>query len=286
MALDLASLEALGFGSPGAPHGNAAALFGEAFEGDSDLDPALGTQVMAQGVGGGTEPPPPFADGDDGASDPSNTTRAIDTAEAFAQLELQAQRRLPPEAMATFKAPRRSQGFNPAAPRQGEPRDSDLRATNQMMRVRPATIAPNGFVSPAAALSDASGDPFARHSFPGDPFASDPFVPATPSSPPVEPTMAVPIEAMLAGAYPPYGAAPSLGANVMPPLGPSMTGTLPLPPMNTPFAMGAPSRESESLPSRAPSPTIAGQPAWIMLTIAVLLVVSVGAAAFLLAGGR
>jgi hypothetical protein len=50
--------------------------------------------------------------------------------------------------------------------------------------------------------------------------------------------------------------------------------------------MGAPPRVSESIPSRAPAPTILGQPAWIMITIAVLIVVSVGASAFLLAGGR
>ena len=284
MALDLSSLDPSAYGQLGLPHGGAASLFGESFEGDSDLDPALGTQVMSQGLGGGTEPPPPphsYEDG--GRSDPSNTTRAIDTAEAFAQLELHAQRRPPPEAMATLKAPVRGRGFNPVTPKRDE---TDLRATNQMQRVRPATIAPTGFISPLANPADASGDPFARDSFAGDPFAGDPFSNAAPSSPPsqppVEPTMAVPIEALMAGAYPSYGAAP----NAMPPLHPSMPGPLPLPPMHTAFAMGAPARTSESLPTQPPARTIAGQPAWIMIAIGVLLIVSVGASAFLLAGGR
>ena len=58
------------------------------------------------------------------------------------------------------------------------------------------------------------------------------------------------------------------------------------PPMHTPFAMGAPPRDTESRPAPAPSATILGQPAWIMISLALVLVVSVGAAAFLLAGGR
>lgn len=285
MALDLSSLDPSAYGTLGLPQGGAASLFGESFEGDSDLDPALGTQVMSQGLGGGTEPPPPphtYEDG--GRSDPSNTTRAIDTAEAFAQLELQAQRRPPPEVLATLKAPVRARGFNPVAPKRD---DSDLRATNQMQRVRPATIAPSGFISPLASPADASGDPFARDSLAGDPFGGDPFSTSTPSSPPsqppVEPTMAVPIEALMAGAYPQYGA-----ANAMPPLHPSMPGPQPqpLPPMHTAFAMGAPARTSESMPTQPPARTIAGQPAWILIAIAVLLIVSVGASAFLLAGGR
>lgn len=284
MALDLSSLDPSAYGKLGLPQGGAASLFGESFDGDSDLDPALGTQVMSQGLGGGTEPPPPpYTYEDGGRSDPSNTTRAIDTAEAFAQLELQAQRRPPPEAMATLKAPVRSRGFNPAAPKRD---DSDLRATNQMQRVRPATIAPTGFSSPLANPADASGDPFARDSFAGDPFAGDAFASSPPSQPPsqppVEPTMAVPIEALMAGAYPPYGAAPSS----MPALHPSMPGSQPLPPMHTAFAMGAPARTSESLPTKPPARTIAGQPAWLMIAIGVLLVVCIGASAFLLAGGR
>lgn len=284
MALDLSSLDPSAYGKLGLSQGGAASLFGESFDGDSDLDPALGTQVMSQGLGGGTEPPPPpYTYEDGGRSDPSNTTRAIDTAEAFAQLELQAQRRPPPEAMATLKAPVRSRGFNPAAPKRD---DSDLRATNQMQRVRPATIAPTGFSSPLANPADASGDPFARDSFAGDPFAGDAFASSPPSSPPsqppVEPTMAVPIEALMAGAYPPHGAAP----NSMPALHPSMPGSQPLAPMHTAFAMGAPARTSESLPTKPPARTIAGQPAWLMIAIGVLLIVCIGASAFLLAGGR
>jgi len=87
----------------------------------------------------------------------------------------------------------------------------------------------------------------------------------------------------MAGAYPQYGA-----ANAMPPLHPSMPGPQPqpLPPMHTAFAMGAPARTSESMPTQPPARTIAGQPAWILIAIAVLLIVSVGASAFLLAGGR
>ena len=282
MALDIGSLDPSAYGNLGLAHGGAASLFGESFEGDSDLEPALGTQVMSQGLGGGTEPPPPpHAYDDPGRLDPSNTTRAIDTAEAFAQLE--AQRRPPPEAMATLKAPVRGRGFNPVAPMRD---DSDIKATNQMFKPRPATIAPSGFIPGGPSAADASGDPFARNSFAGDPFAGDAFAAAAPSSPPsqppVEPTMAVPIEAMLAGAYPPYGAAPNPAA----PLHPSMPGAQPLPPMHTPFTMGAPDRVSESRPASPPPRTIAGQPAWIMISIGVLLVVSVGAAAFLLAGGR
>ncbi len=286
MALDIGSLESRGFGSPGAPRGNTAGLFGEAFEGDSNLDPALGTQVMAQGVGAATQPPSPSSDGEDRGSDTSNTTRAIDTAGAFAQLERQAQRRLPPEAMATLKTPPRARRFIPAAPRPEQASNSDQRATHQMMMVRSATVPPHGSVSPTGALNDASGDLFARPSFPGDPFAGDAFGAAAPSSPPVEPTQAIPIEAMPAGAFPPYGGRQAHGSKVMPPMGPTMIDTLPLPPMNTPFAMGAPPRDSEMLPSRAPPRTIAGQPAWIVLTVGVLLVVIVGATAFILAGGR
>ena len=288
MALDLSSLDPQSYGSVGLSYGGApshpgASLFGESFEGDSDLDPSLGTQVMSQGVRGGTEPPPAGYD-DVPPPDASNTTRAIDTAEAFAQLDAYARRKPPPEAMATLKAPvRTAGGFDPMAPRQDRSRDADLRATTVMKAARPPTLAPGGFVSPAAdALSDASGDPFARDSFAGDPFAN-----ASPSSPPVEPTMAVPIEAMLAGAQLPYGhGAPPPGARAMPALRPSMPDPMALPPMHTPFAMGAPPRVSESLPSQAPAATILGQPAWIMITIGVLLVVSVGASAFLLAGGR
>jgi hypothetical protein len=292
MALDLSSLDPQSYGSPGMPYGGApshpgASLFGESFEGDSDLDPSLGTQVMSQGVRGGTEPPPASYD-DVPPPDASNTTRAIDTAEAFAQLDAHARRKPPPEAMATLKAPvRRAGGFDPTAPRQDRSRDPDLRATTVMKAARPPTLAPGGFVSPAAgALSDASGDPFARDSFADDPFADDPFANASPSSPPVEPTMAVPIEAMLAGAQLPYGHGAPAGAHAMSALRPSMSDPMALPPMHTPFAMGAPPRVSESPPSRAPAATILGQPAWIMITIGVLIVVSVGASAFLLAGGR
>ncbi|MDB4932904.1 MAG: hypothetical protein JWM10_5388, partial [Myxococcaceae bacterium] len=275
MALDLASLDPATYGQLGAPH-PAASLFGESFDGGSDLDPSVGTQVMSQGLGGGTEPPAPFDDVP--PPDAANTTRAIDTAEAFAQLDAYARRKPPPEAMATLKAPvRTAGGFNPVAPRNDPSRNPDLRATNQMAQARPATLAPNGFISAAAAI-EAAGDPFAGGSFAGDPFAGS----STPSAPPVEPTMAVPIEAMMAGAHLPYGNA----AQAMPALRPSMPDPLVLPPMHTAFAMGAPPRETESLPARPPSSTILGQPAWIMITIAVLIVVSVGASAFLLAGGR
>ncbi|MDO9020352.1 MAG: protein kinase [Deltaproteobacteria bacterium] len=276
MALDISSLDPQSYGA-------AASLFGEAFEGDSDLDPSLGTQVMSQGVRGGTEPPPPAGFDDVPPPDASNTTRAIDTAEAFAQLDAYARRKPPPEAMATLKAPVRSSGgFNPVAPRRDLSGDADLRATTVMKAARPPTLAPGGFVSPAAdALSDASGDPFARDSFAGDPFAH-----ASPSSPPVEPTMAVPIEAMMAGAQLPYGHGAPPGAHGMPALRPSTPDPMALPPMHTPFAMGAPPRVTESLPPRAPAATILGQPAWIMITIGALLVVCVGASAFLLAGGR
>jgi hypothetical protein len=280
MALDISSLDPQTYGARGALAAQPdASLFGESFDGASDLDTGLGTQVLAQGFGGDTEPPPAY---DDGARDPSNTTRAIDTAEAFAQLDAFARRKPPPEAMATLKAPvRASRGFDPGPPRADPSRDPDLRATNQMQaRVRPATLAPSGFITPPSALGDASGDPFARDSFAGDPFASGSYPPpSSPSLPPVEPTMAVPIEAMMAGAKLPYG-------HPMSPGRPSSPADRALQPMHTPFAMGAPPRVSESLPSQAPARLILGQPAWIMIAIAALLVVSVGASAFLLAGGR
>lgn len=273
MALDIASLDPRSFAHPGSGAGTvvddrhpAAGLFGEAFHGRSDLDPGAGTQVMSQGLGD-TEPPPPDAYDDVPPPDASNATRALDTAEAFAQLELQAAARKPPgEAMATMKAPMSPRGLNPQAPRRKEqPLDPDLLATRPMQAIRPATMAPNGFFPGQPAAPVAAGvDPFARPS--GDPFASGTYRPSTTSSmPPVEPTMAIPVEDMLAGAKPPFGDAPR---------------------MSTPFAMGAPPRTSETPSTPKPARTIAGQPAWIMITIGVLLIVSVGASAFLLAGGR
>ncbi len=278
MALDIASLDPRSFAHPANQHGTvvegqhpSSMLFGESFEGDSDLDPGAGTQVMSQPAGGDTEPPPPDAYDDVPRPDASNTTRAIDTAEAFAQLDRVA-RKPPPEAMATMKAPVSPRGFNPSAPRRTEPIDPDLLSTRPMQAIRPATMAPNAFFPSAVQPGgDPAGDPFARPSLSGDPFGGDAFQRPTGSSsaPPVEPTMAIPIEAMLAGSQPPFGR-------------PSGHGT----PMPTGFAMGAPPRTSESLSSPKPAPTIAGQPAWIMITIGLLIVVSVGASAFLLSGGR
>ncbi len=277
MALDIASLDPRSFAHPANQYGTvvegqhpSSMLFGDSFEGGSDLDPGVGTQVMSQPLGGDTEPPPPDPYDDVPPPDASNTTRAIDTAEAFAQLDRQAGRP-PAAAMATMKAPVSSRGFKPTAPRR-DPVDPDLLATRPMQAIRPATMAPNGFFPSAVQPGgDPSGDPFARPSLSGDPFGGDPFRPASsvPSQPPVEPTMAIPIEAMLAGSQPPYGRPSNPGA-----------------PMPTAFAMGAPPRTSESLSSPKPASTIAGQPAWIMIAIGLLIIVSVGASAFLLSGGR
>lgn len=270
MALDLSSLRPQALGAPSAHP--AAALFGDSFAGDSDLDPALGTQVMSQGVGGADEPTPDFDDVP--PPDPANATRAIDTGAAFAQLGLHGQSRHPAEAMATLKAPVRSRGgYDPVATLQAPPRSPDLRPAAREVQSRPDTLAPSGFVSPMG-RGDASGDPFASEPFEGGAVEGDPFAASSPSSPPVEPTMAVPIEAMLAGNHLPYGSAPD-----------HATPGAPLAPMNTLFAMGAPARVSEVSPERPPARTIVGQPAWIMIALGLLLVVSAGAAAFLFARG-
>lgn len=278
MALDIASLDPRSFAHPSAAYGTtvdhqhpASMLFGEAFEGGSDLDPGVGTQVMSQGLGGDTEPPPP--DPYDGVPPPdeSNTTRALDTAEAFAQLEREAARKPRAAVKETLKAAPR--GFNPGAPRRNDGAvDPDLISTRPMEAIRPATMAPGGFAPAPVQASDASGDPFARASLSGDPFGGDGYRPSASASsaPPVEPTMAIPVEAMLAGSQTPFGR--SSGA--------------PGAPVPTAFAMGAPPRVSETKVAPKPPATIAGQPAWIMIAIGLLVIVSVGASAFLLSGGR